>query len=85
LVRAASLPRMRYSLPIGGGGSRRLTEGGLMYSYFFQPHPVLLRKTPLPEKGRSSTPLRYPPEKVCVCIIPLRRLRRHLSRRERLD
>ena len=54
------------SLPIGGGGNRRLTEGGWREGLLFKPHPVSQSETPLPKKGliASANP------------IPLRRGRR---------
>jgi len=89
-----SLPRRRFATPsgddicllFGGGGSRRLTEGGLLYSYFsFSPTPSRLHRDTPPKEGAlvcaASMPVR---RKSLFGIIPLRRLRRHLSQRERL-
>ena len=69
-------------LLFGGGGSRRLTEGGLLYSYFsLSPTPSRLHRDTPPKEGAlvcaDLLPVKW---RSLFGIIPLRRLRRHLSR-----
>ena len=67
-----SLPRRRFATPsgddicllFGGGGSRRLTEGGLLYSYFsLSPTPSRLHRDTPPKEGAL----------VCAASMPVRR------------